>query len=125
MITRSRKLSLKLVYQLTHQMMICRSKCRPLNRSSIGTNRCISSSSPASLAFAPEPTSPHSNTVNPVTVTIGGNPAQVLFAGLAPGYAGLYQVNVVVPEGVTPGANVPVILTTAAFSSPPVTVAVQ
>src|ERR1035438_6775833 len=55
MISRSRKLSLKLVYQLTHQMMICRSKCRPLNRSSIGTNRCISSSSPASLAFAPEP----------------------------------------------------------------------
>jgi hypothetical protein len=35
--------------------MICRSKCRPLNRSSIGTNRCISSSSPATLAFAPEP----------------------------------------------------------------------
>jgi len=40
MITRSRKLSLKLVYQLTHKTMICRSKCRPLNRSSIGTNRC-------------------------------------------------------------------------------------
>src|SRR5229473_2763392 len=55
MITRSRKLSLKLVYQLTHKTMICRSKCRPLNRSSIGTNRCISSSSPATLAFAPEP----------------------------------------------------------------------
>src|SRR5882672_3193435 len=55
MITRSRKLSLKLVYQLTHKTMICRSKCRPLNRPSIGTNRCISSSSPATLAFAPEP----------------------------------------------------------------------
>src|SRR5713101_8131562 len=54
MITRSRRLSLKLVYQATHKMMICPSKCRPLNRSSIGTNRCISSSSPASLAFAPE-----------------------------------------------------------------------
>ena len=34
-----------LAYQLTHKTMICRSKCRPLNRSSIGTNRCISSSS--------------------------------------------------------------------------------
>src|ERR1700730_14794258 len=53
MITRSRKLSLKLVYQLTHKTMICRSKCRPLNRSSIATNRCISSSSPATHAFAP------------------------------------------------------------------------
>src|SRR5450432_167518 len=55
MITRSRRLSLKLVYQATHKMMICPSKCRPLNRSSIGTNRCISSSSPATLVFAPEP----------------------------------------------------------------------
>src|SRR6266849_3493639 len=59
MITRSRKLSLKLEYQLTHKTMICRSKCRPLNRSSIGTNRCISSSSPATLAFAPEPDFEH------------------------------------------------------------------
>src|SRR5713101_4938167 len=40
-ITRSRELSLKLVYQLTHKMMICRSKCRPLNRASIGANDCI------------------------------------------------------------------------------------
>src|SRR5882672_1347676 len=55
MITKSRRLSLKLVYQATHKMVICPSKCRPLNRSSIGTNRCISSSSPATLAFAPEP----------------------------------------------------------------------
>src|SRR5260370_12476803 len=55
MITRSRKLSLKLVYQLTHKTMICRSKCRPLNSSSIGTNGCISSSSPATHAFAPDP----------------------------------------------------------------------
>jgi hypothetical protein len=58
MITRSRELSLKLVYQLTHKMMICRSKCRPLNRPSIGTNCCISSSSPATYAFAPEPALP-------------------------------------------------------------------
>src|SRR5713226_10029876 len=55
MITRSRKLSLKLVYQLTHKTIICRSKWRPLNRSSIGTNHCISSSSTATHAFAPEP----------------------------------------------------------------------
>ncbi|MGA2039095.1 MAG: hypothetical protein ABSH42_07450 [Bryobacteraceae bacterium] len=33
-----------------------------------------------------------------VTATIGGQPAQVLFAGLAPDYAGLYQVNLVIPQ---------------------------
>src|SRR5579863_8541798 len=43
MTTRARRLSLKLVYQVTHKMMICPSKCRPLNTSSIGKNRCISS----------------------------------------------------------------------------------
>ncbi len=66
-----------------------------------------------------------SHTVNPVTVTIGGQPAQVLFAGLAPGFAGLYQVNIVVPASIPGGVNVPVVLTTAGFSSAPVTVAIQ
>lgn len=74
---------------------------------------------------AAAPLSTLSQTVNPVTVTIGGQSAQVLFAGLAPGFAGLYQVNAVVPPGVTAGANVPVILTTAGFSGAPVTVAIQ
>jgi uncharacterized protein (TIGR03437 family) len=60
-----------------------------------------------------------------VTVTIGGQPAPVAFAGLTPTYAGLYQVNVTVPNGITAGPSVPVIITAAGLSSPPVTVAVQ
>src|SRR6266481_1178293 len=39
--TQSRKLSLKLKYQRTHRTTISWLKCRPLNRSSIGTNRGI------------------------------------------------------------------------------------
>ena len=46
MITKSLKLNLKLVYQATHRMMICPSKCLPFNRTSTGTNGCILPSSP-------------------------------------------------------------------------------
>jgi uncharacterized protein (TIGR03437 family) len=42
-------------------------------------------------------------TANVVTVTIGGVNAVVDYAGIAPGYAGLYQINVTVPAGVVPG----------------------
>jgi hypothetical protein len=46
MITKSLRLNLKLVYQRTHRMMTCPSKCRPLNSASTGMNRCILSSFP-------------------------------------------------------------------------------
>jgi uncharacterized protein (TIGR03437 family) len=70
-------------------------------------------------------TPPLSTTVNAVTVTIGGKVAQVLFSGLTPGYAGLYQVNAVVPSGITTGDTVPVVLSVAGQDSPAVTMAVR
>jgi uncharacterized protein (TIGR03437 family) len=81
--------------------------------------------SPTVAAGQPTPLSPYFQTVNPVTVTIGGKNAGVLFAGLTPQYAGLYQVNVTVPAGVTPGNSVPVVLQVAGQTSPPVTIAVK
>jgi uncharacterized protein (TIGR03437 family) len=59
------------------------------------------------------------------TVTIGGASAQVTYSGLAPGFAGLYQVNVVVPAGAPSGAGVNVILSIGGVQSNTVTVAVQ
>jgi len=66
-----------------------------------------------------------SSTDDPVTVTVGGQPAKVLFAGLAPGFAGLYQVNVTVPAGIAASPSAPVVLTVDGQSSVPVTVAIQ
>jgi glucosylceramidase len=50
-----------------------------------------------------------------VTATVGGSPAGVLFAGMAPGFAGLWQINLTVPAGLS-GA-VPVIVTDAGVAS--------
>ncbi len=61
----------------------------------------------------------------PVTVTIGGQTASVTFAGLAPGFAGVYQVNAQVPAGVAPGNAVPVVLNQASFQSNTATIAVR
>jgi uncharacterized protein (TIGR03437 family) len=50
--------------------------------------------------------------VAPVRVTLGGVAAEVLYAGIAPTFSGLYQVNVRVPAGIEPGDDVPIELIT-------------
>jgi glucosylceramidase len=52
-----------------------------------------------------------------VTATIGGSQANVPFAGLAPGFAGLWQVNVVVPAGVSGAVPVTVSVAGAAANT--------
>ena len=63
-------------------------------------------------------------TAGAATLTIGGQPARVDFAGLAPGFAGLYQINAAVPTGVH-GNNLPVVLSVGGQPGPPVTMVVQ
>ena len=79
---------------------------------------------PTVSAGAPGPIPP-ATTNNKVTVSIGGIDAPVFFSGLAPGFAGVYQVNVIVPPGITPGSQVQVVMSAAGQSSPPVTAAFQ
>ena len=66
-----------------------------------------------------------SQITNSISVLIGGTNVTILFAGLTPGYNGLYQVNAVVPSGIATGNQVPVIMTVAGQPSNVVTIAVQ
>jgi uncharacterized protein (TIGR03437 family) len=64
--------------------------------------------------------------LQPVTATIGGVSAPVQYAGGVFGLtAGILQVNLQVPPGVTPGGAVPVVLTIGGVSAPGVTMAVR
>jgi len=71
------------------------------------------------------PAQPLSLVQAPVTVTIGGQAATVLFAGLTPGLTGLYQVNAVIPESAAPGAQVPVVVTAGTLTSDGVSIGVR
>ena len=41
----------------------------------------------------------------PVMAAVDGRNAQLLYAGLAPGFVGLLQVNLIVPAATAPGAR--------------------
>jgi uncharacterized protein (TIGR03437 family) len=56
---------------------------------------------------------------------LGGVDATVVFSGLASGFAGLYQVNAVMPSGVAAGDNVPVVMKAGDYEGPAVTIAVR
>lgn len=78
---------------------------------------------PPIAAGAAAPASPLSWTVNTPVVTIGGQTVSVAFSGLAPGFAGLYQINVAVPA--VPAGQVQVSVGTAISVTSTVTIAVQ
>jgi uncharacterized protein (TIGR03437 family) len=59
------------------------------------------------------------------TATVGGIQAPVSFSGLAPNFAGLYQVNVRIPAGVQSGNFVPVVVSINGAPSNPVTIAIR
>jgi uncharacterized protein (TIGR03437 family) len=58
-------------------------------------------------------------------VNIGGVDATVQFAGLAPGFAGLYQINAYVPTGISPDSSTLVTLRVGLAVSNTVTIAVN
>jgi uncharacterized protein (TIGR03437 family) len=74
------------------------------------------------IVSAPEPAP-----LLPITVSIGGMPANVQYAGAAPGLAaGLIQINAVIPSAIAASHHVPVIWSAGNYTSQPgVTIAVN
>jgi len=61
----------------------------------------------------------------PVTAVIGGTETPAAFAGLTPGFIGLYQANVVVPANLPPGLALPLYVKQGGAVSNMVSVAVE
>lgn len=68
---------------------------------------------------------PLSITTTQPTVSIGGVASAVSYSGLTPTLVGLYQINVLVPTSVVPGAAVTVAITIGGVQSNTATMAVQ
>jgi uncharacterized protein (TIGR03437 family) len=79
----------------------------------------------ATGTVAPTSGNPLYMTLQQPSVTIGGVPAVVSFSGIAPGNAGLYQIDVTIPDGIQPNDDVPIVITMPNGSSDTVTIAVQ
>ncbi len=69
-----------------------------------GLGAVMAGTQPASGDVGPS-AEPLARTTATPSLTIGGQAAQVLYSGLAPGLVGLYQINVVVPTGISAGAQ--------------------
>ena len=58
-------------------------------------------------------------TTNTPLVTVGGLATEILYSGLAPGFAGLYQLNTRLPAGLPSGTATPLVLSLAGRTAPP------
>lgn len=77
------------------------------------------------MSGAPAGGNPLIVTASVPAVTIGGAPATVAFSGLAPGFVGLWQLNILIPDGAPVGDAVPLVISFGGRESRATTIAVK
>jgi uncharacterized protein (TIGR03437 family) len=58
----------------------------------------------------PAPMSPLASAMVTPNLSLGGKPMEVYYAGLVPGYVGLYQINATAPFGAPQGLDIPLVI---------------
>ena len=77
----------------------------------------MGATTPPVVAGMPAPSNPLPLITNTPSVTLGGVDLTLNYAGLAPGEAGVYQINAVVPHGVPHGLQVPLVISQGGAST--------
>jgi|SRR5579871_2612427 len=67
----------------------------------------LGATTPQVDAGMPAPATPLPSAITVPSVTLGGVALNVLYAGLAPGEVGVYQINAIVPPKIPQGMNIP------------------
>lgn len=73
----------------------------------------------------PAPADPLFVTAETPAVSVGGVPAEVAYSGLAPGFVGAWQLNILIPAGAPTGAAVPVVISYGGRESRVTTIAIR
>jgi len=73
--------------------------------------------SPAVKAGDASPGNPLALASTTPTISLGGTPLTVTFAGLVPGEAGVYQIDAFVPGNISPGAQSPLVISQGGVST--------
>jgi uncharacterized protein (TIGR03437 family) len=70
-------------------------------------------------------TAPYAQPAASIALSIAGIPADILFAGSAPGFVGMLQINARTPASFVPSGPNSVVLTVGGASSPALTIWIQ
>jgi len=105
--------------------IVLREKSSPVRRGDIISIYCTGLGLTQTLVPAGVPAQSAIPTLLTPAVRVGDSLARVLYSGTAPGFVGLYQVNVEIPPDAPVGTRVPLLIEIGGRTSPVVNIAIE